>query len=99
MHKAFLSIMRISLFAIFCSIISASSFAQNDSLPEFGKADIKELQMKECAFDKNAPAMKLLDLLQSEISVIGDVRIETERRVRIKIFNEKGFDFASINIP
>ena len=84
----------------FLLFITLSSKAQKDYLPEFGKADMKELLMKECEFDKNAAALKLLDYQQSEVIVTGyDVKVEIERRVRIKIFNAKGFDFANITIP
>jgi len=77
----------------------ATLHAQKDGFPDFGKADMKELLMKECDFDKNAPALKLMDYQEAEVLVDYDIRIRTERRVRIKIFNEKGFDFASITIP
>jgi len=77
----------------------ATLHAQKDGFPDFGKADMKELLMKECDFDKNAPALKLIDYQEAEVLVDYDIRIRTERRVRIKIFNEKGFDFASITIP
>ena len=33
--------------------------AQNTKMPDFGKVDVAELQLKECSFDKNSGAMVL----------------------------------------
>lgn len=55
--------------------------------------------MKSCAFDPSASAVKLLDYQEKEVIVDYDLKIKTERRVKIKIFNEKGFEHASIIIP
>ncbi|HWH63282.1 MAG TPA: hypothetical protein VNS50_08415, partial [Ginsengibacter sp.] len=73
-------------------------FAQKD-LPDYGKVDKSDLLLKECEFDKDADAYKLLDF--------GDVRyvsgkyvfrIETKRRIRIKILKDKALDRANIKI-
>lgn len=73
-------------------------FAQKE-LPKYGNIDKADLLLKECEFDKDAEAYKLLDY--------GDVRyvrgkdifkIETERRIRIKILKDKGLDLANIKI-
>lgn len=70
------------------------------SLPAFGKIDIADLQMSECSFEPDAPAMKLFDLQETEFEFMTyGARLKTERRVRIKIFNEKGYQHASIRIP
>ena len=75
------------------------SFSQDES-PAFGKANIKELLLKECSFEKEANAMKLLDYQETEIFINGyDLRIQIERRIRIKIFNNEGIDAANITIP
>jgi len=75
------------------------SFSQNE-FPAFGKADLKELLMKECSFEKEANAMKLIDFQETEITANQyDIRIKIERRVRIKIFNKSGVDAANIIIP
>src|SRR4030095_8193008 len=75
------------------------SFSQNE-FPAFGKADLKELMMKECSFEKEANAMKLIDFQETEITANQyDIRIKIERRVRIKIFNKSGVDAANIIIP
>ncbi len=89
---------RLSIF-IFATIITFQSLAQS-GYPAFGKADINELLLKECPFEKDANAMKLLDYQETEITTTGyDVRIRIERRTRIKIFTKAGFDAANILIP
>src|ERR1700740_2699019 len=70
-----------------------------EKLPPFGKPDRQELQMTACAFDKNASAMKLLDYQEKEVIADYGLKIKTERRVKIKIFDKKGFEFANITIP
>jgi len=78
---------------------SVKAFSQQP--PEFGTVDITELQMKECAFDKNASAVNLLKTAETKLQVqaYSDPKIHTQYRVRIKIFDEKAFDHASISIP
>jgi len=69
-------------------------------LPEFGRIDIADLQLKECPFDKGADAMNLFNYQGAEIyaSHYGDA-IDIEHRVRIKIFTQPGVKYASVNIP
>jgi len=68
-------------------------------LPKFGDIDKTDLQMKECEFDKDAQAYKLLDYGDVQYRVGGDeFNIETDRRTRIKILKEKGLDEANIKI-
>jgi hypothetical protein len=68
-------------------------------LPKFGDIDKTDLQMKECEYDKDAQAYKLLDYGNVEFRIIGDnIGIATERRIRIKILKEKGLDEANIKI-
>lgn len=68
-------------------------------LPEFGKPSLEELLMKKCDFDQSAPAMKLIDFRESEFTPDVTNKIQTERRIRIKIFNENGYKYANIQIP
>ncbi len=86
---------------IFSFLLLTNSFiiyAQKE-IPAFGKIDKADLILKDCEFDKNAAAYKLIDF--------GDVHyirgnngfdIETKRRVRIKILKDKGVDLANIKI-
>ncbi len=74
-------------------------FAQS-SLPTVGAVSRDDLLLKECPFEKNAPAMILLDAV--EISFWEEsrsIKVITERKVRIKIFSEKGLKYANIKIP
>lgn len=70
------------------------------TFPEIGKIDIAELRLNSCSFEADAQAMKLFDLQETEYepNAFGD-RIKTTKRVRIKIFSEKGYPFATIKIP
>ncbi|HSQ43999.1 MAG TPA: DUF3857 domain-containing protein [Ginsengibacter sp.] len=86
------------LIVIVSLITSPLLFAQKE-LPKFGNIDKADLLLKECELDKDAAAYKLIDY--------GDVRyvrgkdifkIETERRIRIKILKDKGLDLANIKI-
>ncbi len=73
-------------------------FAQKE-IPKFGDIDKADLQMKECEFDKDAEAYKLLDYGNVQYLILGDkFNILTERRTRIKILKEKGLDEANIKI-
>ena len=80
-------------------LLSLPSFCQK-KLPEFGKPDSSELQLTSCIFEPSANALKLFDIqeIEFEPSPFGG-KIRTEKRVRIKIFNEKGFPKASVTIP
>ncbi len=76
---------------------------QFKTLPEYGTVDISELQLKECAFDKNAGAMVLFSEAESFFkidltAIMNPIFEQTEYHVRIKIFNKSGFDNASIKI-
>jgi len=73
-------------------------FAQKE-LPAFGKIDKEDLLLKECEFDKEAEAYKLLSYGDVKYTINGENwNIETERRVRIKILKDKGLDQANIKL-
>jgi hypothetical protein len=79
--------------------ISPDLIAQK-KLPDFGDITLSELQLKSCSFEPEANAMKLFDTGEIDFDLYtGGSRLKTERRVRIKIFNEKGYKQASIRIP
>lgn len=91
-------LMKNILMACMPLLISSVIFAQKD-LPSFGKIDKADLLLKECEFDKDAEAYKLIDY--------GDVhyvrgrdffKVETKRRIRIKILKDKGIDYANMKI-
>lgn len=90
--------MRKHAFTIFFVFISTIIFAQK-GIPAFGKIDKEDLTLKECEFDKDAEAYKLLSYGDVRYMVAGDdFNIITERRTRIKILKEKGLDEANIKI-
>lgn len=79
--------------------IMAVSIGQK-TIPDFGQIDLSDLQLNSCSFEPDANAMKLFDVRESEFEPSPFVeKIRTERRVRIKIFNEKGYPFATVKIP
>ena len=77
--------------------------AQDKKLPEFGKVDPAELQLKECSFDKNAKAMVIFSEGESLFKLDMEAKVnpifrQTEYHVRIKIFTKDGFDQANVKI-
>ncbi len=80
----------------FTFFICLGAYAQM-GFPEFGKFTAEEISLKQCSFDPEAEAVILLD--KAVVSHDDDYHMITERRVRIKILNEKGLDRANIIIP
>jgi Domain of Unknown Function with PDB structure (DUF3857) len=76
--------------------ICLRTYTQTD-FPEFGKFTTEEISLKQCSFDPEAEAIILLD--KAVVNYDDDYHMITERRVRIKILNEKGIDRANIIIP
>ena len=80
-------------------IFSVSIIYAQKEIPSFGKIDKADLLLKECEFDKDAEAYKLLNYGDVHYNIIGgDFGIITERRTRIKILKEKGLDKANVKI-
>ena len=79
--------------------ISFSTIAQKNkkdsNLPSFGDIDKTDLEMKKCDFDDKAEAEVLID---DGILEWGGMDLDFKRRVRIKIFNNKGLDQANIHL-
>jgi len=89
---------KITLFFV-CAIASISLMAQKKQAIA-GPVQPADLQLTACPFESDAAAMKIFDIEESgfEMSPYGS-RLKTERKVRIKIFNEKGYKQATIKIP
>ncbi len=89
------------LFILACLHICLNSLPQQQALPEFGKISNAELSLTECPFEKNAPAFYLLNYTKTNFSLYmdGSTKMVTERRVRIKILNRQGFEYATVQIP
>jgi hypothetical protein len=84
-----------SIILLFCYQIV---FSQK-TLPASGHIEMAELKMKQCAFETDAGAARLIDEQKILFEQFFTTRITTEKRVRIKIFNEKGYENATIHIP
>ncbi len=82
----------------FLLLCFSAIFAQKE-VPKFGDIDKADLELKECEFDKDAEAYKLLSIGDVSYDVIGEsFTIITNKRVRIKVLKEKGLDEANIKI-
>jgi hypothetical protein len=92
--------MKAPLLILFSLFFSSYSFSQTmDSIPVFGQIGKSDLLLSECDFDKNAEALVLFDVEEvvcKEYTYAVDAAIE--RRIRIKILNNKGLDNANIKI-
>src|SRR5688572_22943386 len=76
--------------------VSILSYSQS-GFPGFGAFDAEEIKLKKCSFDPEADAIILLDKAVADYD--DQYRLVTERRIRIKILNEKAVDRANIIIP
>ncbi len=93
MAKAFSTFFALLIFLAFTA-------RAQEKLPDFGQVDTTDLQLKECLFDKSAPAMYLVNYENAVFEVTqGGLYIDIERWARIKIFNQNGYGSASIEIP
>ncbi len=90
--------MRTPVLTVFLLLNCTLIFAQKD-MPSFGKIDKADLLLQDCEFDKDAAAYKLIDYgAVSYVKGKNLFKIQTERRVRIKILKDKGLDNANIKI-
>lgn len=87
------------LFCI-CAALCLLTARGQDKTPEFGDISRAELEMKECDFEKEAPALVLVDegRLSFKWNNRDFFRMTLERRVRIKIFSTRGLDYANVTI-
>src|SRR5258705_8189921 len=86
------------LFLLSMLMLSAfSSNAQDDQLPPFGEFSDKERLLTQCDFDKDADAVILFHVANSDYN--NDNSLTTSHRIRFKILKEKGIDKANIEIP
>lgn len=86
--------------AIFLSMIfCVCSSAQKNPI-DTGIVTKADLLMKECEFEKNAAAMILFDFQKTKFEPRYSIysRVTTEKKVRVKIFSEKGFQESNIKI-
>ncbi len=69
---------------------------QNPNLPAFGDVSKADLELKECAFDSKAPALVLVE--DGVLEFVFGKGLEYRKRVRIKILNDKGLDYANVHL-
>ncbi|WP_430810361.1 MULTISPECIES: hypothetical protein [unclassified Carboxylicivirga] len=82
-----------SLFLLFIS------FSVNAQDVKFGFLQPEELQIKECDFEEDAPAVVLFDKGNSWfVQEVDGFVLRFDRHVRIKIFNEAAFDQGEFEI-
>lgn len=79
-------------------LIAIPTYAQKDNIPEYGKVDKADLEMKNCEFDKDAEAMTLLDVGEFRGDLAFTFNTRNERRLRIKILKDKGLDRGNVHI-
>ena len=83
-------------------LLSASTLAQknkdkNPNLPSFGDVSKSDLDLKECEFDAKAEAMVLVE--DGSLEYVIGKGMEMQKRIRIKILNQKGLDWANVKLP
>jgi len=78
------------------SIFSNTLKAQTATTQPYGKVDKADLELKACDFEKDANAEVLFD--KGSVNFTADYDLVFERHVRIKIFNDKAKDAASIRL-
>lgn len=97
------SLVRRKFFLLFLTVVTVfyvsaqKNKTADPNLPAFGQVEKADLQMKECDFDDKAEAMVILD--DGELAYIPNIGMELNRRLRIKILNTKGLDWANVHLP
>ena len=83
-------------------LLFASSAAAQDKIPDFGNVDPAALTMKACDFEKGATALNLIRTARITMEAddfTGVPTVTTSYRIRIKIFDKRGFSAAKVKIP
>ena len=93
MRKIF--VLALSL-AFSVNILAQKNKKIDPKLPAFGSVEKTDLQMKECSFDEKAEAMILLD--DGRLDYVFGRGMQLTRRVRIKILNDKGLEWANVHL-
>ena len=86
--------------AMACMPVLATYAQKDKDLPGFGKVDKADLELKNCDIEKDAEAMVLLESGTVEFQRGNHwiFAMKIEKRVRLKIFKDKGMDHATIKI-
>ena len=83
------------IFILTLLLIPSFLLAQQPSL-KWGKISKLEWDMEACPFDSSASA---IILMENEVILFSDGRAYLQVHRRIKILDEKGFDFANLEVP
>lgn len=84
-------------FLVACAVLTiVKAQTPAPKLPDFGKIDVADLELKQCDFEPDANAMVLFD--KGEVYFDQDFNIVLERHKRIKIFNDNGKKNADVRI-
>ncbi len=86
---------------LFILFFTPTCFAQKGQ-PKLGKIDMEDLLMKQCSYDKDAVAFKLIDwgnLYYDRGNSEMLFKTIVEIRQRIKILKEEGLSYANVTIP
>lgn len=83
-------------YLLICLLTICNFAYSQSSLPEFSYYSAEEINLKECAFDKKAEAIVLLDEAVSDYD--DNYRLITRRRMRIKILHQREADRGNIRI-
>jgi hypothetical protein len=90
---------KLILLTIATCLVMALHAQRKSDVPEFGKVEKADLELKECDFDKKADAMVLFDVGELYCSIFSaNINMDLEKHVRIKILNDKGLDQANIQL-
>ncbi|MFD3000014.1 DUF3857 domain-containing protein [Pontibacter toksunensis] len=66
---------------------------------KFGKIDEAELKLRTYDKDTSAAAVILSDYGFTTFNLVNDLKVVTERHIRIKILKKSGYDWANISVP
>src|SRR5688572_4805384 len=81
-------------FSVF--LFAQKNKSADPNIPPFGTVSKEDIQMKNCEFDDKAEAMVLLD--DGVMEFINGDGLQMKRRVRIKILNSKGLEWANVHL-
>jgi len=85
------------LLLIICSKITVNA---QDEFKQYGKVGLEAIDYKFCPYDKTAEAVVLSDLGESHFEqTANSFEVVYERVTRIKIFNQAGIKWATVEIP
>ena len=91
--------MKYPVIAFLALLLNTNLFAQKE-IPAYGKIDEADIKITQCDFDKDANAYILLQTGELSYSrgIKYDFRIQISKRVRIKILQQNGIDYANVKI-